>query len=143
MSTPLIVMGVQGCGKSTIGRMLAERLGEPFFDGDDLHSEESKAKMGAGVPLTDTDREPWLRRIAELIASEAAAGRHVIIGWPDNRRRDAENLAPTAKHLTDGLVDSGWLSGDDDTRIVESRWSSHVHGKRGVYLVTIRLEATA
>ena len=69
--------------------------------------------------------------------------RHVIIGWPDNRRRDAENLAPTAKHLTDGLVDSGWIADDDGQHIIESRWSSHVHGKRGVYLVTIRLEVSA
>ena len=95
MSTPLIVMGVQGCGKSTIGRMLAERLGEPFFDGDDLHSEESKAKMGAGVPLTDTDREPWLRRIAELIASEAAARRHVIIGCSALKRSYRDLLRST------------------------------------------------
>lgn len=53
-------MGVSGCGKSTIGRPLAERLGYPFLDADEFHPPENVAKMAAGIPLTDTDRQPWL-----------------------------------------------------------------------------------
>lgn len=63
----LVVMGVSGCGKSTVGRRLAERLGWPFQEGDELHPPANVAKMHAGTPLTDDDRWPWLRRIAERI----------------------------------------------------------------------------
>lgn len=67
---PLVVMGVSGCGKSTVGALLGQRLGMPFFDGDDFHPEANKQKMAAGVPLTDTDREPWLARLGELLAGK-------------------------------------------------------------------------
>lgn len=60
----IVVMGVSGTGKSTIGRALAEALGLPFLEGDDLHPEGNVAKMARGIPLTDADRAPWLDRIA-------------------------------------------------------------------------------
>ena len=53
-------MGVSGAGKSTIGKLLAERLGVPFLDADEYHPPENVAKMAAGTPLTDDDRKPWL-----------------------------------------------------------------------------------
>jgi gluconokinase len=56
----VIVMGVSGCGKSTIGQPLAERLGCPFLDADEFHPPANVAKMAAGIPLTDADRWPWL-----------------------------------------------------------------------------------
>lgn len=65
---PLVVMGVSGCGKSTIGALLAESLGMPFLDGDDVHPAANKAKMSAGIPLDDADRDPWLDRIGGLLA---------------------------------------------------------------------------
>lgn len=61
-------MGVAGCGKSSLGARLAEALGLPFTEGDDLHSPESRAKMAAGIPLGDEDRWPWLDRIGEALA---------------------------------------------------------------------------
>lgn len=69
-----IVMGVSGSGKTTIGRLLAERLGCPFFDGDDYHPPENVTKMAAGRPLDDEDRAGWLAALAAVIRSGLAAG---------------------------------------------------------------------
>jgi gluconokinase len=63
----VIVMGVTGAGKTTIGRALATSLGWEFHDGDDLHTEASKRKMQRGVALDDTDRAPWLSALRKLI----------------------------------------------------------------------------
>ena len=57
-------MGVAGSGKSTLGAAVAERMGWPMIEGDDFHSDENKARMGVGVPLSDADREGWLRSLA-------------------------------------------------------------------------------
>ena len=73
----VIVMGVTGAGKSTIGRMLASRLGWEFRDGDDLHSEENKRKMHRGEALTDLDRGPWIaavRGVVEAMISSRVDG---------------------------------------------------------------------
>lgn len=68
----LVVMGVSGCGKSTVGHALAARLGLPMIDGDDLHLPESIARMQAGQPLEDADRWPWLDRIGQRLADSSA-----------------------------------------------------------------------
>lgn len=65
-------MGVAGSGKSTVGRALAQTLGWPFQEGDDLHPPENVARMRAGVPLTDADRVPWLEAIGAWIDGQAA-----------------------------------------------------------------------
>lgn len=70
----LVVMGVSGIGKTTIGSRLAEAMGYRFHEGDDLHSVENIAKMRAGTPLTDDDRWPWLERIAGVIKDGAQSG---------------------------------------------------------------------
>lgn len=75
----MIVMGVSSSGKSTVGEVLAERLGIPFVDGDDLHPESNKEKMRSGMPLTDDDRWPWLHRVGEAIDQERSRGRAVAI----------------------------------------------------------------
>ncbi|WP_035861403.1 gluconokinase, GntK/IdnK-type [Cryptosporangium arvum] len=67
-------MGVTGCGKSTVGKLLAERLGVDFAEGDDLHPQANIDKMTAGHPLTDEDRWPWLAKIADWLADHAAEG---------------------------------------------------------------------
>lgn len=66
----IVVMGVSGCGKSTVGRLLAERLEAKFVDGDDLHPEENKAKMAAGIALNDEDRLDWLDAVASTLVSK-------------------------------------------------------------------------
>jgi carbohydrate kinase (thermoresistant glucokinase family) len=77
--TILVLMGVSGCGKTTVAALLAGRLGWPFAEGDDLHPPENVAKMHAGHPLTDADRRPWLDRIAAWIDEQLAAGRSAIV----------------------------------------------------------------
>lgn len=63
MGLDIVVMGVSGSGKSTVGAALAGRLGVPFGEGDEFHSEAARTKMASGVPLDDDDRWPWLRRV--------------------------------------------------------------------------------
>jgi gluconokinase len=75
----LVVMGVAGCGKTTIARMLAERLGWRFQEGDALHPPANVAKMSAGTPLTDDDRWPWLHTIAGVMDGWRAEGASGIV----------------------------------------------------------------
>lgn len=64
-----IVMGVSGCGKTTVGKLLAERLNWDFYDADDYHPPANIAKMASGIPLTDDDRAPWLAKLHDLIST--------------------------------------------------------------------------
>ena len=75
----LVIMGVSGTGKSTIAEELAARLGWPFKEGDSLHPESNVAKMHAGIPLSDADREPWLERVAAWIDGQRAKRQPGII----------------------------------------------------------------
>ncbi|MGV9711399.1 gluconokinase [Gordonia sp. NPDC003424] len=68
MRSPIVVMGISGCGKSTVGAALAQRLSVPFADADDLHPPSNLAKMTAGRPLDDDDRWPWLDTVGEWLA---------------------------------------------------------------------------
>lgn len=61
----VVVMGVSGSGKTTVGTLLAERLGVEYRDGDDLHSQANIEKMASGIPLNDDDRWPWLAQVGE------------------------------------------------------------------------------
>ncbi|HSI49619.1 MAG TPA: gluconokinase [Ideonella sp.] len=65
--THVVVMGVAGCGKSSVGAALAQAEGLPLIEGDDFHGEANRAKMAQGVPLTDEDRQGWLDRLARLL----------------------------------------------------------------------------
>ncbi len=69
----IVVMGVTGCGKTTVGARLADSLGADFGDADDLHSAEAIAKMSRGEPLTDDDRWPWLDRVGEWLGDRGDA----------------------------------------------------------------------
>lgn len=64
-----VVMGVSGCGKSSVGAAVAEKLGIRYIDGDDLHPPENITKMSRGEPLTDADRSPWLVRVGQRLAA--------------------------------------------------------------------------
>jgi gluconokinase len=75
----LIVMGVCGSGKTTIGEILSERLGWPFYDADNFHSAANKKKMNAGIPLTDEDRQSWLTALRDLIQDHRKQGKAMIL----------------------------------------------------------------
>ncbi|MCL1594651.1 MAG: gluconokinase [Actinomycetia bacterium] len=75
----IIIMGVSGSGKTTVGRELAEKLGYTFYDCDDLHSVANINKMRNGVPLSDVDRASWLVSIRGLIAKTQASGENTIL----------------------------------------------------------------
>ena len=75
----VILFGVSGAGKTTIGQLLADELGWKFYEGDDYHSQENIDKMNAGVPLTDEDRRPWLESLRELIERCLAAKENAIL----------------------------------------------------------------
>lgn len=75
----VVVMGVSGSGKTTIGQLLATRMERDFVDSDQLHTPESVAKMREGIPLTDDDREPWLEAIEGVINRHRDAGRGLVL----------------------------------------------------------------
>jgi gluconokinase len=75
----VVVMGVSGSGKTTIGEPLAEQLGWEFLDGDDFHPPENVAKMAAGTPLTDADRWPWLDRLNKELREREARSESAVL----------------------------------------------------------------
>jgi len=75
----ILMMGTTGSGKSTVGEMLAQRLGWLFLDADDFHSAASKEKMHRGIPLTDADRAPWLAAIHDELVRQDQQGRNVTL----------------------------------------------------------------
>lgn len=91
MKPLIVVLGVSGSGKTTVGGLLAHRLGIPFADADDLHPQANLEKMAAGTPLADEDRWLWLRRVGRMLADADAAGTGLVIACSALKRlyRDA------------------------------------------------------
>ncbi|MEZ7135345.1 gluconokinase [Komagataeibacter sp. SM21] len=89
----LIVMGVSGCGKSTVAHLIAERLGWPVIEGDDLHTENNIDLMSRGIPLTDADRAPWLDRIADQVKVWGAQRQCGIVTCSSLKREYRERIA--------------------------------------------------
>ncbi len=91
----IVVMGVAGSGKTTVGRLLAGRLDVAFVDGDDAHTDAAKAQMAAGVPLSEEQRAPWLDRLHQILVDHTETG--VVLACSalttGSRRRLAGTLA--------------------------------------------------
>lgn len=104
-----ILMGVSGSGKTTIGTMLAERLHCGFHDADEFHSDANKAKMAAGIALTDEDRWPWLDAMRAAIDTARAEGRTHVFTCSALRQVYRDRLTPP-----DGGVCFVYLKGDAD-----------------------------
>ncbi|MCA0973017.1 gluconokinase [Halomonas denitrificans] len=102
LSTPplsMLVMGVSGSGKSHIGRLLAERTGATFIDGDDYHSRDNIAKMSRGEPLNDEDRQGWLDTLAGLYREHRQTGQPLVIGCSALKRQYRDLLRAGAADL--------------------------------------------
>jgi gluconokinase len=87
-----IVMGVSGCGKSSVGKALAQSLGWDFYDADDFHPPENVAKMASGIPLDDSDRAPWLASLNELISSSLKADKPGVLACSALKERYRQRL---------------------------------------------------
>ncbi len=95
----LVVMGVSGSGKTTIAKALAERLGWPYQEGDDLHPAANVAKMHAGIPLDDADRAPWLAAIAAWIDARLTAGEPGVVTCSALKHDYREVLIGDRRHV--------------------------------------------
>jgi gluconokinase len=112
----VVLMGVCGCGKSTVGQALADEFGWVFLDADDFHPDDNVAKMAAGVALTDADRWPWLdRMVTELQAIEGRGG-DAVLACSALRQRYRDRLARA------GEIRWVYLKGDATT--IEPRLAS-------------------
>ena len=104
-----IVMGVSGCGKSTVGSLLSEKLSVPFYDADDFHFPESIEKMSQGTPLTDEDRKPWLTLLANNIVQWESDG-GAVLACSALKQSYRDLLSST----TDQVVQFIYLEGDQE-----------------------------
>ena len=104
----VVLMGVAGSGKTTIGRRLADELGWRFYDADDLHPRASVEKMRRGTALTDDDREPWLESLRELVSDCLARGESAVLACSALKERYREYL------LVDERVRLVYLKGSYD-----------------------------
>lgn len=95
----VIVMGVSGSGKTTLARLLAEAWHASFIDADDIHDDAARARMAAGLPLTDAMRDPWVVRIADELTARVANGERVVLAFSGLRRRHRERLRATGLPL--------------------------------------------
>ncbi|MEJ2293012.1 MAG: gluconokinase, partial [Deinococcales bacterium] len=129
MPDAVVVMGVSGSGKTTVGKRLASRLGFAFADADAYHPQANIDKMAAGVPLTDEDREPWLGRLRALIEEHAAEGRSLVLACSalkERYRRTLKRAEPAAR------VQIVYLKGDFDTILARMRRRKGHYMKAGM-----------
>jgi gluconokinase len=110
----IIVMGVTGAGKTTVGTALSDALGWRFHDADDFHPPANKAKMNAGVPLTDEDRWPWLRALRAVIVEALAEGASAVVTCSALKRA-------YRAVLSDGLAGVKYVHLTGDTRVLAAR----------------------
>lgn len=116
MQSVIVVMGVSGSGKTTVGRGLARRLGVPYAEADEFHPQANIDKMTAGQPLTDDDRWPWLRSIAAWIAEQAALAGGVVT---------CSALKRTYRDLLRSAAESVWfLHLDGDRALIAERMAT-------------------
>jgi len=115
---PIIIMGIQGSGKSTIGALLAQRLDVPFIDGDSLHSAENKTWMASGRALSDAQRLPWLHDVGACLALGAKSG--VVVACSALKRSYRDLLR---EHVPTMLT----VFARGDTELISARITARQH----------------
>jgi gluconokinase len=110
----VILMGVSGSGKTTVGRHLAEKLGWPLLDADDFHPPANIEKMSRGIPLEDGDRWPWIDRLNDMVRAAESRGENVLLACSALKARYRDRLARDCRDVK--LI---YLKGDFD--LIESR----------------------
>ena len=105
----IILMGVSGTGKTTVGHAIAQQMGAKFIDGDDLHPRQNIVKMAASQPLDDNDRQPWLERIADVIFSLEQKNESGVLVCSALKKRYRDQLRKGSNK-----VRFLWLTGDYD-----------------------------
>lgn len=118
----VVLMGVTGSGKSTIGTLLAERTGAVFADADDYHPLANKEKMGAGHPLNDEDRQPWLETLNGLMRGWFEAGKNGVLACSALKEKYRATLAAG---MPKGAVKFVWLDGSSE--LIAERLSERTH----------------
>lgn len=112
MAQAIILMGVSGSGKSSIGQALSARLGWSFYEGDNFHSPQSVEKMSRGIPLSDEDRFPWLETLSKLIYEKNESGENIILACSALKRAYRQHLRLGNENLIfihlDGDYDLVW-----------------------------------
>jgi carbohydrate kinase (thermoresistant glucokinase family) len=116
----VLVMGVSGSGKTTIGEALARELGWKYLDADDYHPRENIAKMAAGIPLEDSDRGPWLEKINEELLKIQKQGESAVVGCSALKQAYRERLARRLREF-----EVVYLRGDFE--LLESRIAARKH----------------
>jgi len=115
----IVVMGVAGCGKTTVGRELASRLGWAFLDADDYHPSANVEKMRSGRPLTDEDRWPWLDRLNDLLRTGGSS----VLACSALKQKYRDRIAA-------GVEDVRWVHLTGDFDLIESRLAA----RKGHYM---------
>ena len=131
----VVLMGVTGSGKSTIGTLLAERTGAVFADSDDYHPAANKEKMAAGHPLNDDDRQPWLETLNRLMRGWFEAGKNGVLACSALKERYRATLA---EGMPAGAVKFVWLDGSRD--LISERLSERTHEFMNPKLLESQLE---
>ncbi len=116
----IVLIGVSGAGKTTLGQALAQRNGWRFVEADDFHPPENVAKMSAGTPLDDDDRRPWLNAVAAEMAAAAGREETVVVTCSALKRRYRDVLAAAAD-------DVRFIHLDGDYALIRSRMETRAH----------------
>lgn len=133
LKTIVYIMGVSGSGKTTIGKLVSEKTGIPFFDADDFHSTQNKEKMKAGIPLTDADRLPWLKSIHQK-ALEQSKIKGAIIAC--SALKEKYRLI-----LNAGIDSFEWIFLEGDILLIKERMSKRKNHFMPVQLLKSQFES--
>lgn len=126
----VVVMGVSGSGKTTVGELLSKRLGWPLLDADDFHPAGNIEKMRSGIPLTDEDRWPWLDRLNGLLREKDLNGESALLACSALKQKYRDRLAA-------GLKDPRWVYLKGSFELIEAR----LKARKGHYMKAGLLES--